>query len=160
MLLGIVTVSIVRVEGLLSSGDDATAIATACLHVTRQGGRVGSVEINNENADIDGVTRATWKFTTTGPLRAGSPKSRPRHHRNEQGVEIEFSTPQSSIFATLLPLLLPVPRPADPGFFIWMQRRAQGQIRRDHVDRPLERPGTYSPGAGTATSPTWPATTG
>ena len=104
VLLGLVTVSIVA-SSLLSSGDDATAISYDTFMSRVEAGQVESVEINNENADIDGVRANGDKFTTTGPLQGGIPEADLVTMR-EQGVEIEFSTPQSSIFATLLPLLL------------------------------------------------------
>ena len=45
---------------------------------------------------------------------------------NEKNVDVEFKTPQSSFLGSLIPLLLPVGLII--GFFVWMQRRAAGQM--------------------------------
>jgi len=111
-----------------------------------EAGDVKSVEINNDNAKISGELDDGEKFTTTGPLEGGIPEADLAAMR-EQGVEIEFKTPESGIFATLIPLLLPVALLI--GFFWWMQRRAQGQMsgimsigRSKAKTYSTERPGT------------------
>ncbi|HMQ25453.1 MAG TPA: ATP-dependent zinc metalloprotease FtsH, partial [Acidimicrobiales bacterium] len=101
---------------------------------------------NNDNAKISGELDDGEKFTTTGPLEGGIPEADLAAMR-EQGVEVEFKTPESGIFATLIPLLLPVALLI--GFFWWMQRRAQGQMsgimsigRSKAKTYSTERPGT------------------
>ena len=44
----------------------------------------------------------------------------------DKGVEVEFATPTPNLFTQLLPLLLPIA--VIIGFFVWMNRRAQGQM--------------------------------
>ncbi len=145
VLLGLVTASIVA-SSLLSSGDDGSAISYDDFMSRVEAGDVKSVEINNDNAKISGELDDGEKFTTTGPLEGGIPEADLAAMR-EQGVEVEFKTPESGIFATLIPLLLPVALLI--GFFWWMQRRAQGQMsgimsigRSKAKTYSTERPGT------------------
>ena len=87
-------------------------------------GAVVSVEINNHNGDIHGESAGGGTFRTTGPTEL--PPEDYALLRDRLGAGVEFTKPSSSIWGTLLPLLLPV------GllilFFWWMQRRAQGQM--------------------------------
>ncbi len=87
-------------------------------------GSVVSVEINNNNGDISGELASGAMFLTTGPREL--PPEDYALIRDNLGANVEFETPTSSIWASLLPLLLPV------GllilFFWWMQRRTQGQM--------------------------------
>ncbi|MDE0653884.1 MAG: ATP-dependent zinc metalloprotease FtsH [bacterium] len=88
------------------------------------GGGVVTVEINNNNGDITGELADGGTFRTTGPTEL--PPGDYALLRDQLGSGVEFTRPSSSIWGTLLPLLLPV------GllilFFWWMQRRAQGQM--------------------------------
>ena len=87
-------------------------------------GTVVAVEINNNNGDITGELADGGVFSTTGPTEL--PPEDYTLLRDRLGAGVEFTRPSSSIWGTLLPLLLPV------GllilFFWWMQRRAQGQM--------------------------------
>ena len=87
-------------------------------------GAVVTVEINNNNGDITGELADGGTFRTTGPTEL--PPGDYALLREQLGSGVEFTRPSSSIWGTLLPLLLPV------GllilFFWWMQRRAQGQM--------------------------------
>ena len=87
-------------------------------------GTVVSVAINNNNGDISGELADGETFLTTGPREL--PPEDYALIRDNLGANVEFETPTSSIWASLLPLLLPV------GllilFFWWMQRRTQGQM--------------------------------
>ena len=87
-------------------------------------GAVVTVEINNNNGDISGELADGGTFRTTGPTEL--PPGDYALLREQLGAGVEFTRPSSSIWGTLLPLLLPV------GllilFFWWMQRRAQGQM--------------------------------
>ncbi len=87
-------------------------------------GTVVSVAINNHNGDISGELADGETFLTTGPREL--PPEDYALIRDNLGANVEFETPTSSIWASLLPLLLPV------GllilFFWWMQRRTQGQM--------------------------------
>ena len=86
-------------------------------------GQVESVEINNNNGEINGKLSGGEDFRTTGPLEL-LPEDRAIIANISQS---EFVTPGSSFWNTWGPLLLPV------GllilFFWWMMRRTQGQMR-------------------------------
>jgi cell division protease FtsH len=76
---------------------------------------------DNSNGNISGTLEDGSHFSTTGPLQ---PPDADQQLMAEKGVD--FSTPSENIWSTLLPLLLPVALLI--GFFVWMQRRAQGQM--------------------------------
>ncbi len=97
---------------------------------------------DNSNGHISGTLTDGSHFTTTGPLQ---PPDADQQLMTEKGVD--FSTPSQSLWGTLLPLLLPVALLI--GFFVWMQRRAQGQMgnimsigRSRAKTYSTERPGT------------------
>ncbi len=85
---------------------------------------VERVQINNTTGDIFGWRENNTTFRTTGPTEL--PEADYNLISSAIGESVEFTRPSTSIWSTLLPLLLPV------GllilFFWWMQRRAQGQM--------------------------------
>ncbi|TML17888.1 MAG: ATP-dependent zinc metalloprotease FtsH [Actinobacteria bacterium] len=86
-------------------------------------GKVDNVKIDNTNGHITGQLTDGTKFSTTGPI----PLPEADNALLLQKVsKVEFSTPQANIFWTLVPYLLPIVLLV--GFFVWMQRRAQGQM--------------------------------
>ncbi len=104
--------------------------------------RVEEATFNNTNGQITGKLDDGTEFTTTGPVQLSDEDIA---LFSEKGVD--FETPTSSIWETLLPLLLPV------GllilFFVWMQRRASSQMggimsigRSRAKTYSTERPGT------------------
>jgi cell division protease FtsH len=122
-----------------------------------QGGDIAEAEINNLNGEIQGFYRATAAELVEDATAQGEPfNSKGPLELSEadrallDGVpdfELTFDTPQSSIWASLLPLLLPISLLI--GFFWWMQRRAQGQMggimsigRSKAKTYTTERPGT------------------
>ena len=106
------------------SRDESESITYSQFLDEVSAGTVLSVEINNNNGDITGELADGGMFTTTGPTEL--PPEDYALLRDRLGAGVEFTRPSSSIWGTLLPLLLPV------GllilFFWWMQRRAQGQM--------------------------------
>ena len=108
----------------LFSDDTSEAITYAEFLDQVAAGAVVTVEINNNNGDISGELADGGTFRTTGPTEL--PPEDYALLRDRLGAGVEFTRPTSSIWGTLLPLLLPV------GllilFFWWMQRRAQGQM--------------------------------
>ncbi|MGZ0178479.1 MAG: ATP-dependent zinc metalloprotease FtsH [Acidimicrobiales bacterium] len=122
-----------------------------------QDGDIAEAEINNLNGEIEGFYRGTAAelvedadaqgepFNSKGPLELSE-----ADRALLDGVpdfELTFDTPKSSIWASLLPLLLPISLLI--GFFWWMQRRAQGQMggimsigRSKAKTYTTERPGT------------------
>jgi cell division protease FtsH len=109
-------------------------------------GRVETIEIDNNDGDIDGELDDGTLFTTTGPVDGGIPDEDLRILR-DQGVEVSYVTPSPSFLAAILPYIIVFG--LFIGFFIWMQRRAQGQMsgvmnigRSKAKTYDTERPGT------------------
>jgi len=89
-----------------------------------EAGQVKSVTVNNDTNNISGELENGDKFTTTAPNNF--PNDAQSAELQSQGVEFEAKTPSSnwllSWASLLLPLILLI------GFFMWMQRRAAGQM--------------------------------
>lgn len=105
-------------------------------------GEVSEAVYDNNNGGID-FTTETGEFHTVGPIPLPDEDSA----LIRDTTDLEFKTPQPSFWASILPLLLPI------GliilFFVWMQRRAQGQMgnimsigRSKAKTYSTERPGT------------------
>jgi cell division protease FtsH len=90
-----------------------------------EAGKVERVEIQNGTNKITGVLSDGTKFRTTGGGDAGL-IAEDAQQLKAKNVEVEFSTPSSNVLLNLLGILLPVALII--GFFVWMQRRAQGQM--------------------------------
>ena len=88
-------------------------------------GRVSDIEIENNNGRIEGELDDGTLFTTTGPLDGGIPENDLQLLR-DQGVEVSYNTSTPSFLAAILPYIIVFG--LFIGFFIWMQRRAQGQM--------------------------------
>jgi cell division protease FtsH len=85
--------------------------------------QVKSIKYNNDTGGIAGELKSGDRFVTSGyvPL--------PEKDQNllaEKGVQVDPRTPQTSWIGSLIPLLLPIVLII--GFFVWMQRRAAGQM--------------------------------
>ena len=102
-------------------GDELTY--TEFIALVEQGD-VKSVVVNNTSNRITGELDNGDSFTATGGGQRGLSESDELLLR-QQGVDLDFKTPQTSWFwswaGLLLPFLLLI------GFFVWMQRRAMGQ---------------------------------
>jgi len=83
--------------------------------------QVATAEFDNTSGQITGEFDSGEKFTTTGPVELSDDDIA---LFTDKGVE--FTTPTSSIWETLLPLLLPVGLIVI--FLVWMQRRASSQM--------------------------------
>ena len=83
--------------------------------------QVKSAEFDNTNGQITGEFTDDTQFNTTGPVQLSDGDVA---LFTEKGVK--FTTPTSSIWETLLPLLLPVGLIVL--FLVWMQRRASSQM--------------------------------
>ena len=88
-------------------------------------GSVQSIEINNVTGEISGTLTDGSSFTSTGGGERGLSDTDEELIRST-GVDYEFITPSSNWLRNLAGLLLPVMLII--GFFMWMQRRAQGQM--------------------------------
>ena len=85
------------------------------------GNNVKNATFDNANGHISGTLNDGSNFSTTGPIK---PTDADQALFTEKGVK--YSSPSESIWSTLIPLLLPVVLLI--GFFMWMQRRASGQM--------------------------------
>ncbi|MGE0879783.1 MAG: ATP-dependent zinc metalloprotease FtsH [Acidimicrobiia bacterium] len=85
--------------------------------------QVSTASYNNNTARITGELKNGQKFTTTGlsPFPDADLETLRAHN-----VQLKPDTPQSGIIGSLIPVLLPVLLII--GFFVWMQRRASGQM--------------------------------
>ena len=105
---------------------------------------VEEAEYNNNTGEIKGKKADGSKFHTTGPV----PLSEQVEASLRSSIPtFEFHTPRSSIWASILPLLIPVALIFL--IFWWFQRRAQGQMsgimsigRSKAKTYSTERPGT------------------
>jgi len=86
-------------------------------------GKVKSVEWTTLDGRIEGEYNGGEAFTSAGPL---TPPDADLVKIRENKVKLVFKAPNDSIIGPLLQLLLPVALLI--GFFVWMQRRAQGQM--------------------------------
>ncbi len=119
--LGVVLVTILVSE--LFSTSTGKAITYSQFLSQVRSGQISQATINNQNSTISGKTKSGSEFRTTGPVEL-SPVD--RQLLEENNVKLEFKTPQPNLFANIFPLLLPVLLLI--GFFVWMQRRSQGQV--------------------------------
>jgi len=87
-------------------------------------GRVKSVSWSTIDGKITGVyNNSAESFTSAGPL---NPPDADLQKIRESKVKLTFDAPSDSFIGPLLQLLLPIALLI--GFFVWMQRRAQGQM--------------------------------
>ncbi len=116
---------------------------------------VRSVERNNVSGDIEFVLNDSTDtvYSTNGPITAYEEElallnsNVPSATEDNPDAGVKFTTPQESTIVQLLFFLLPVGLLI--GFFVWMQRRAQGQMggimsvgRSKAKTYSTERPGT------------------
>jgi cell division protease FtsH len=107
----------------LLTTDDGKSIPYSQFLTDAKNGQVASAKYNNDSGTITGEMKDQTKFTTTGPI--------PLPDADQAALQaqvpgFEFHTPTSSWVSSLIPLLLPFVLLL--GFFIWMQRRAAGQM--------------------------------
>jgi cell division protease FtsH len=107
----------------LLPGDDREGIPYNTFLQRVNDGQVASVTINNDNFSIKGTADDGTKFSTTGPATIPDADLAMIQDKVE---DVKFDTPQPNFFTSILPLLLPALLII--GFFVWMQRRAQGQM--------------------------------
>ncbi len=109
-----------------------------------QAGEVTKVRVNNDTSRITGELKDGKGFSSTAP--AAIPPDDIATMRKFV-ADTKFTTPQTNFFVSLIPLLLPILLLV--GFFVWMNRRAQGQMgsimsigRSRARTYSTERPGT------------------
>ncbi|MDJ0770507.1 MAG: ATP-dependent zinc metalloprotease FtsH [Ilumatobacter sp.] len=109
----------------LLSGDSGDEISYSEFIERVNAGDVREIEIDNSNGKITGEFDDETKFRTTGGGDRGLSEADEELARGK-GVEIGFKTPSNNWFLSIIGLMLPVMLII--GFFVWMQRRAQGQM--------------------------------
>ena len=86
-------------------------------------GEVAEILVDNQTGRIEFTDAEGTTYATTGPLELSIDD---RRLLADSGAAVRFETPQPGFLQTWLPLLLPV------GliilFFVWINRRAQGQM--------------------------------
>jgi cell division protease FtsH len=88
-------------------------------------GNVVAVEVNRSSGKIKGELANGEEFFTNGGTDRGLSEA-DEALLDSQGVTVEFKSPSSNWLLSMLGLLLPVLLII--GFFVWMQRRAAGQM--------------------------------
>ena len=116
--------AVVILPGILN-GPSGPAISYSEFIDEVRNGSVQSIEINNVTGEISGTLTDGSSFTSTGGGERGLSDTDEELIRST-GVVYEFITPSSNWLLNLAGLLLPVMLII--GFFMWMQRRAQGQM--------------------------------
>jgi cell division protease FtsH len=85
-------------------------------------GKVEKAVVNNDTGRIEGELKTGGSFTVNGP----NPLPDADAALLRSKVKLRFENTQPNLLASFLPLLLPVALLI--GFFLWMNRRAQGQM--------------------------------
>ncbi|HEX2381237.1 MAG TPA: ATP-dependent zinc metalloprotease FtsH [Acidimicrobiales bacterium] len=124
VLLGVVAAALL-LPSLFSSSEGQQIDYTTFLTQV-QNDNVKSIEWNNNDGHINGQFDDGAKFTTTGVPSPPGPSDDDRTLFADHHVQVTFKTPQSSIWGTLLPLLLPIV--AIGALFVWLQRRQASQM--------------------------------
>jgi len=121
MLMGLLAATLLY--PLLQPSEDLEALPYDQFLARVADGEVTEVTVDNQTGRIEIRTSEGVAFTTTGPLELSAVD---RQVLTDSGISVIFETPQPGFASTWLPLLLPV------GliilFFVWMNRRAQGQM--------------------------------
>jgi len=89
-----------------------------------EAGQVKNVDLNNQSYSLSGELTDGTKFHSTAPTTF--PDEVEKKLLQDKGVDFEAKTPQSNWLLNWAGLLLPVLLLV--GIFVWMQRRAQGQM--------------------------------
>jgi cell division protease FtsH len=109
-----------------------------------QTGQITKIRVNNDTSKVTGDLKDGKTFSSTAP--ATIPPDDIQTMKNSV-PDTKFTTPQTNFFVSLIPVLLPILLLV--GFFVWMNRRAQGQMgsimsigRSRARTYSTERPGT------------------
>src|SRR5262245_43230357 len=102
VLLGVLA-AVLFLSPLLSS-DNSTDLGYSQFLEHVHNGDVESITDNNDTGSISGTFKTGEKFSTSGPLTI---PDNDLQTMEENGVKVDFKTPQSSWLGSLIPLLLP-----------------------------------------------------
>src|SRR5256885_9860990 len=109
--------------GSLLSGGASNKISYSQFLSRVRGGQVESVTVDNSSNSISGVDKNGEHFKATGPSTIPDTDL---DLLQRSGVKYDFKTSQPSFLLSVIPYLLPLLLLV--GFFVWMNRRAQGQM--------------------------------
>ena len=142
ILVGVLGLTAISALSLSQKPKDTISFTEFTQQV--QDGKVDEVLWNNVDQEITGTRTSGEEFSTTGPTEV-PPELLTAMEEND--VAVEFSTPTVSFLGQLIPFMLPMLLVI--GFFMWMNRRAQGQMggimsigRSRAKTYTTERPGT------------------
>src|SRR4051812_3244911 len=121
VLLAVVAVLLLGSQLLTTDTGRSVSYSEFISNVTS--GQVKQIKYNNDSGRISGELTNGDKFTTTGSIPLADADVA---LLQSKGVNVEYSSPQSSWVGSLIPLLLPLVLII--AFFVWMQRRAAGQM--------------------------------
>jgi cell division protease FtsH len=123
IVLVIVVIVVVLFGGSLFSHSSATSINYSQFISDSQAKQVSTITIDNNNGVITGKLKNGTSYTTTGPEY---PTTADETFIRNSGAAVTYTTPGSSILPLLLEFVLPFVLII--GIFIWIQRRAAGQM--------------------------------
>jgi cell division protease FtsH len=108
----------------LTSGDNGDEVSYSDFITRVDAGDVVQAEWENETGKITGELQSGDRFHTTG--QAAGPSETDEAIIREKVPDFAFTSPSSNWFLGILSLVLPILLII--GFFVWLQRRAQGQM--------------------------------
>ena len=108
----------------LLSGDEGDEVSFSDFISNVAAGEVANAEWENGTGKITGELTDGTKFVTVGS--ADGPNDSETELLKANDVDYKFDNPSSNFLLNILGLMLPVILII--GFFVWMQRRAQGQM--------------------------------
>jgi cell division protease FtsH len=123
IVLVIVVIVVVLFGGSLFSHSSATSINYSQFISDTQSKQISSITIDNNNGVITGKLKNGTSYTTTGPEY---PTTADETFIRNSGAAVTYTTPGSSILPLLLEFVLPFVLII--GIFIWIQKRAAGQM--------------------------------
>jgi cell division protease FtsH len=121
VLLAVVAVLLLGSQ--LLSTDNGRSISYSEFISDVTSGQVKQIKYNNDSGRITGELANGDRFTTTASIPLADSDVA---LLQSKGVNVQYSSPQSSWVGSLIPLLLPLVLII--AFFVWMQRRAAGQM--------------------------------
>ncbi|MGI8775941.1 MAG: ATP-dependent zinc metalloprotease FtsH [Acidimicrobiales bacterium] len=120
-LIALALLALVLAPSLTHSKSDAIDYTAFRDRVTK--GQVAKIDVTNDSSHITGKTVDGKTFTTTGPAKI--PDADLDLFR-EKNVKVDFHGPSSNLLGSILVYGLPIALII--GFWLWMSRRAQGQM--------------------------------
>jgi cell division protease FtsH len=121
VLLAVVAVLLLGSQ--LLSTDSGRSISYSEFISDVTSGQVKQIKYNNDSGRITGELSNGDRFTTTASIPLADSDVA---LLQSKGVNVQYNSPQSSWVGSLIPLLLPLVLII--AFFVWMQRRAAGQM--------------------------------